>query len=79
MSTLTLTVPGPCPQSAEGRPHTWQSGDSADLISYGPPDHGVSVYLGRCRYCVVPLLAVIPLSEDLRGGSPVLEVHGAQL
>ncbi len=79
MSTLTLGVPSPCPQSAEGRPHTWQSSDSADLISVGMPDHGVTVYLGRCRYCVVPLLAVARLSEDRRGAGPVLEVHGAQL
>jgi hypothetical protein len=78
MSTLTLSMPSPCPHSAEGRPHTWQSGDSADLISLGTPDHGVTVYLGRCRYCVVPLLAVARLSEDRRGASPVLEVHGAQ-
>lgn len=79
MSTLTLAVPGPCPQSADRRAHTWQSGDSADLISVGTPDHGVTVYLGRCRYCGVPLLAVARLSEDRRGADPVLEVHGAQL
>lgn len=78
MSTLTLTMPGPCSHSAEGRPHTWQSGDSADLISLGQPDHGVTVYLGRCRSCAVPLLAITPLSEDRRSGGPVLEVHGAQ-
>jgi hypothetical protein len=77
MSTLTLTVPGRCPHSAEGRPHTWQSGDSADLISFGAPDYGVTVYLGRCRSYTVPLLTVTPLSEDRRGGGPVLEVHGA--
>jgi hypothetical protein len=77
MSTLILTMPGPCPHSAEGRPHTWQSGDSADLISLGQPDHGVTVYLGRCRSCAVPLLTVTPLLEDRRSG-PVLEVHGAQ-
>jgi hypothetical protein len=46
-STLILTVSGPCPHSADRRQHTWQSGDSADLISLGPPDHGVWVYLGR--------------------------------
>jgi hypothetical protein len=78
MNTFTLIAPGPCSQSAEGRPHTWQSGDSADLISLGTPDHGVTVYLGRCRSCTVPLLTVTPLSEDRRGGGPVLEVHGAQ-
>jgi hypothetical protein len=79
MSTLTLTMPGPCPRSADGRAHTWQSGASADLISLGAPDHGVTVYLGRCRSCAVPLLTVTPLSEDRRGGGPVLEVHGDDL
>ena len=79
MSTLTLTVPSPCPQSVDGRPHTWQSGDSADLISYGQPDHGVTVYLGRCRYCAVPLLAIVSMSADHRGGGPFLEVPGAEL
>jgi hypothetical protein len=74
----THRIRGPCPHSADGRPHTWQSGDSADLISFGNPDHGVSVYLGRCRHCAVPLLALAPLSEDRRGDGPVLEVHGAE-
>jgi hypothetical protein len=78
MSTLTLTVPGRCPQSTDGRPHTWQPGDSAALISFGTPDYGVSVYLGRCRYCAVPPLAITQLSEDRRGAGPVLEVHGVQ-
>ncbi|MGH4009030.1 MAG: hypothetical protein ACRDTH_12900 [Pseudonocardiaceae bacterium] len=79
MSTPTLAVRGPCPQSADGRPHTWQSGDSAGLISYATPDHGVSVYLGRCRYRVVPPLVVVRVSEDRRGGGPVFEVHGVEL
>ena len=79
MSTLTLAVPGPCPQFADGRPHTWRSDNSADLISYSSPDHGMSVYLGRCRSCAVPLLAVAPVSENRRSGGPVLEVHGAVL
>ena len=77
MSPLILAVPGRCPQSADGRPHTWQSGASADLISFGAPDHGVTVYLGRCRSCAVALLTVTPLSEDRRSGGPILEVHGA--
>jgi hypothetical protein len=77
MSPLILAVPGRCPHSAEGRPHTWQSGASADLISFGAPDHGVTVYLGRCRSCAVALLTVTPLSEDRCGGGWVLEVHGA--
>ncbi|MGH8877749.1 MAG: hypothetical protein ACRD0P_10465 [Stackebrandtia sp.] len=78
MSRLTVAVPSPCPQSADGRAHTCQPGDSADLISFGEPDHGVSVYLGRCRYCAVPLLAVVPVSESFCSGGPVFEVHGAE-
>ena len=77
MSPLILAVPGQCPRSAEGRPHTWQPGTSADLISFGAPDHGVTVYLGRCRSCTVPLLTITPLSEDRHSGGPVLEVPGA--
>ncbi len=79
MSMLTLAVPSPCPQSADGQPHICQSDDSTDLISYGPHDHGVSVYLSRCRSCAVALLTVIPVSGDLRSGGPVLEVDGAEL
>lgn len=79
MTALTVIVAGPCPRSAESRPHRWEPGASADLVSFGAPDHGVSVYLGRCCHCAVPLLAVVPVSEDLRGGGPFLEVHGAQL
>ncbi|MGH3779426.1 MAG: hypothetical protein ACRDRO_02050 [Pseudonocardiaceae bacterium] len=79
MSALTLAVVGPCPQSADGRPHTWRPGDSTDLISYGLTDHGASVYLGRCRFCVVPLLAVVLVSEDLRSGGPFVEIHGTEL
>ncbi len=77
MSTLTLAAAGPCPHSAKNRPHIWESGDSADLVSLGPPDHGLSVYLGRCHSCAVALLAVVPLSQDHRRGGLVLEVHGA--
>ena len=79
MTALTVAVAGPCPRSAKSRPHTWEPGASADLVSFGTADHGVSVYLGRCRYCTVPLLAVVPLSEDLRGGGPFHEVHEAEL
>lgn len=79
MNALTVAVASPCPRLADSRPHAWQPGACADLISFGAPDHGVSVYLGRCRYCAVPLLAVVPVSEDVRGSEPFLEVHGAQL
>ena len=43
-----LILAGPCQRSAGEAPHTWQPGDSADLVSYGDPDHGLSVWLGRC-------------------------------
>ena len=79
MNALTVTVAGPCPRATHCQPHTWQAGNSADLVSFGTPDHGVSVYLGRCRFCAVPLLAVVPVSEDHHGGGPFLEVHGAEL
>ena len=75
MSTLALSMQGLCPQSADGAAHTWQAGDSGHLISFGEPDHGVSVYLSQCRSCAVPLLAVVPVSESFCGGGVVLEVH----
>jgi hypothetical protein len=77
MSTLALSMHGPCPQSTDGGPHTWQSDDSVNPISFGDPNHGVSVNLGRCRSCALPLLAVVPVSESSCGGV-VLEVQGAQ-
>jgi hypothetical protein len=78
MSTLDVAMQEPCPRSADGGAHTWQSGDSVNPLSFGESDHGVSVYLGRCRSCAVPLLAVVPVSESFCGGGVVLEVHGAQ-
>ncbi|MGQ0719324.1 MAG: hypothetical protein ACT4NP_18820 [Pseudonocardiales bacterium] len=79
MTALTVAVACPCPRSADSRPHTWQPGASADLVSFGAPDHGLSVYLGWCRYCAVALLAVVPLSEEIHSGGPFLEVPGAKL
>jgi hypothetical protein len=78
MSTLALAMQGRCPRSTDGGAHTGQSGDSVNPISFGEPDHGVSVYLGRCRSCAVPLLAVVPVSECFCGAGVVLEVRGAQ-
>jgi hypothetical protein len=79
VTALTVAVAGPCPRSADSWPHRWEPGASADLVGFGVPDHGVSVYLGRCRCCAVPLLAVVPVSQEFRGSGPFLEVHGAQL
>ena len=78
MSTLALSTQGPFPPSTDGGAHTGRSGDSVNLISFGDPDHGVSVSLGRCRSCTVPLLAVVAVSKSFCGGGVVLEVHGAQ-
>jgi hypothetical protein len=78
MSTLTLALQRPCPRSTDGGAHTGQSGHSADLISFGDPVHGVSVYLGRCRSCAVSVLAVVAVSKSFCGGGVVLEVHEAQ-
>lgn len=77
MSMLVLALPSPCPRSAQSPAHTWQSSDSADLISFSEPDHGLSMYLRRCCSCAVPLLTVVPLLEGFCGGGAVLEVHGA--
>jgi hypothetical protein len=77
MSTLALFMQGPCPRSADGGAHTWQSGDSINSISVGDPDHGATIYLGRCRSYAVPLLTVVPVSESFCGDRAVLEVHGA--
>ena len=76
MNTLPVAMAGPGPQSVDARTHTWQSGDSSDLISYGTPDQGVSVYPGRCRCYVVPLLAAVSVAEDLRGSGGFLEIDG---
>lgn len=78
MSTLALSPQGPFPPSTDGGAHTGRSGDSVNLISFGDPDHGATVYLGRCRSYAVPLPPVVPASESLCGGGVVLEVQGAQ-
>jgi hypothetical protein len=78
MSTIALSMQGPCPRSTDAGAHTGQSSDSLHPMSFGEPDHGVSVYLGRCRFCAVSLPAVVPVPESFCGGGVVLEVHGAQ-
>jgi hypothetical protein len=73
-----LVLAGPCQHPDGDRPHTWQRGDFAELISHGKPDHGVTVHFGRCRHCAMPLLAVAPLEQDPRRSGPFLEVHRAE-
>ena len=74
-----LILAGPCPRSTDDRPHTWQPGDCADLISYGHPDHGLSVWLGRCEHCALPLLAITPLEASDPDAVPRYEVPAAAL
>jgi hypothetical protein len=76
---VLLVLAGPCPRSANDRPHTWRAGDTADLVGYGQPDHGLSVALGRCQRCGVPLLAVEALTGDELGGGRLYEARGAEL
>jgi hypothetical protein len=70
---------GPCPRSAQDGPHVWEPGDTADLVSYGDPDHGLTVWLGRCERCTVPLLAITPLDAGDADGAPWYEAGGAEL
>ena len=79
MNGIMLVLAGPCPRAADERAHTWEPGDSADLVSYGQPDHGLTVYLGRCRYCGAALLAVDRLTADGPTGRPWYEALGAEL
>ncbi len=77
---VVLVLAGPCPRAAGDRPHTWQEGDYAELVSYGQPDHAISVRLGRCSYCTAPLLRLQPLAEDSDpDGGPTYEARGAEL
>jgi hypothetical protein len=75
MSPL-LVLPGQCPRS--GQAHCWLPGDLAQLVSPGIPNLGLSVHLGRCRRCAVPLVRVEALAEAVNG--PIMyEVRGAEL
>lgn len=79
MTGIRLQPANACPRSADGRPHTWQPGALADLIAYGHPDHGLSVALGRCRYCHTPLLLLAPLAAEDTSTAALYEAHGAEL
>jgi hypothetical protein len=72
----------PCPTSDDDGPHQWQLGDLADLVDNAHPDgsdHGVTVWLGRCQHCDVPLLAVTALAADDVDGAAWYETPGARL
>ena len=69
---------GVCPRS--GGEHVWVlDGDSADLVVYGKPDHGVSLDLGRCRACGIALLSVGPLGAEWADQPARFELAGARL
>jgi hypothetical protein len=70
---------GPCDAGGDEQPHVWQLGDLADLVSHGHPDHGLTVWLGRCQRCGVPLLAITPLQASDIDGAPWYEATGAEL
>jgi len=71
---------GSCPRAAGERPHTWEHGDGADLVSYGPDhDRGVSVTLGYCLHCGVALLSVGEYYSEHAEREVWLEVDGAAL
>jgi hypothetical protein len=70
-----------CPRSGVlRRPHDFRYGDRHDLNSYGSPDLGVTVCLGRCDRCGTPMLAVGPAGADTTAQMPVwLVLSGADL
>ena len=77
---FTVAVPGFCPAPVDNRPHTWiPDGDGADLLSYGHPDHGVTVLLGRCRHCGVALLSIGRYGTDRDQHALCLELPDAAL
>jgi hypothetical protein len=73
-----------CPKSSADASHSWDadggvSSGGADLLTYGEPDRGVSVDLGRCTYCGVALLAVGAYGSESADRPVLLEVGGADL
>lgn len=78
---LSLHMAGPC--SASAASHMWVPGDTDDLVSLGRSEHadfGVTVALGRCRYCALALLALAPMGADDPGADGlVYELRGAEL
>ncbi|MCW3815709.1 hypothetical protein ONA91_14730 [Micromonospora sp. DR5-3] len=69
---------GDCPAASSARPHApMVDGDAAYLLSYGTPDHGVSVAVARCRACGVALLSVAPYGTGQ--ASTYLELPDATL
>jgi hypothetical protein len=76
---VLLVLAGQCPRAVDGLSHRWEHGDMAELVSFGRPDHGLTVVLGRCPVCTTPLLRVGPLTSDDLPDGPMYEARGAEL
>jgi hypothetical protein len=69
-----------CPVSRDAQhPHTWIPDDGADIIAFGSPDLGISVDLGRCRYCRAALLSIGEHGSEQHQRSLLMEVTGAEV
>jgi hypothetical protein len=81
--SVLLVIAAPCPQSPLDHAHRWRPGHLEELVDSGEPhrgepDHALTVQLGRCRRCGIPLLKVEPLAEAV--DDPITyEVRGAEL
>lgn len=77
---VLLVLAGPCPVSRGNQlPHTFRHGDMAELVAFGQPDHGLTVILGRCVHCTVPLVLVGALCGNDEPDGPMYEARGAEL
>jgi hypothetical protein len=77
---LAIQAAGRCPTSRDAQlDHTWVPGDGADVLMYGDPDVGLSINLGRCRYCHVALLSIGEHGSEQREQTLIFEVRGAEL
>jgi hypothetical protein len=76
---FTVRPAAACSRSGGG-PHRWHpDGDSADLLAYGRPDHGVTVILGRCDRCGAAVLSLGHYGSDHTAQSTLLELPAAAL
>jgi hypothetical protein len=75
---FTVRPAAACPRT--GRTHRWHpGGDSADLLAYGSPDHGVTVFLGRCDHCGTAVLSLGHHGSDHTAHTTLLELPAAAL
>ena len=78
-AAFTVRPAATCP-GRPGRDHRWVvDGDTADLLAYGRPDHGVAVWLVRCDTCGIALLSLGRHGSDAGHHSTRLEPPDAAL